>query len=181
MKRNNDVMRSDRLKQVMQDIDSTFDEKNLGISKFSRFCQEAAQRGLLVGQQARQRPAGGRSPRRVAVGDDGSAGRSRRNERGSSPAGETPVRGRRASAATRSPWSWRTRARSRRARAARDETAARVRRSRALLRGRASVAARGSSDAARAFERAACRCAAVSARTRGIGEHRRRRWSTSHA
>ena len=42
MKRNNDVMRSDRLKQVMQEIDSTFDEKNLGISKFSRFCQEAA-------------------------------------------------------------------------------------------------------------------------------------------
>ena len=48
MKRNNDVMRSDRLKQVMQEIDSTFDEKNLGISKFSRFCQEAAQRGLLA-------------------------------------------------------------------------------------------------------------------------------------
>src|SRR6059058_1865556 len=47
MKRNNDVMRSDRLKQVMQEIDSTFDEKNLGISKFSRFCQEAAHRGLL--------------------------------------------------------------------------------------------------------------------------------------
>jgi uncharacterized protein (TIGR00288 family) len=48
MKRNNDVMRSDRLKQVMQDIDSTFDEKNQGYSKFSRFCQEAAQRGLLT-------------------------------------------------------------------------------------------------------------------------------------
>ena len=48
MKRNNDVMRSDRLKQVMQQIDSTFDEKNLGISKFSRFCQEAAQKGLLA-------------------------------------------------------------------------------------------------------------------------------------
>src|SRR5439155_18227597 len=47
MKRNGDVMRSDRLKQVMQEIDSTFDEKNLGIAKFSRFCQEAAQRGLL--------------------------------------------------------------------------------------------------------------------------------------
>src|SRR5205085_3648209 len=47
MKRNNDVMRSDRLKQVMQEIDNTFDEKHLGISKFSRFCQEAAQRGLL--------------------------------------------------------------------------------------------------------------------------------------
>src|SRR5262247_3875358 len=48
MKRNNDVMRSDRLKQVMQEIDSTFDEKNLGISKFSRFCQEAASKGLLT-------------------------------------------------------------------------------------------------------------------------------------
>src|ERR1051325_10559981 len=47
MKRNNDVMRSDRLKQVMQEIDSTFDEKNQGYSKFSRFCQEAASRGLL--------------------------------------------------------------------------------------------------------------------------------------
>jgi hypothetical protein len=40
-------MRSDRLKQVMQEIDSSFDEKNLGISKFSRFCLEAAQRGLI--------------------------------------------------------------------------------------------------------------------------------------
>jgi uncharacterized protein (TIGR00288 family) len=47
MKRNGDVMRSDRLKQVMQEIDPTFDEKNLGMSKFSRFVQEAAQRGLL--------------------------------------------------------------------------------------------------------------------------------------
>ena len=47
MVRNGDVMRADRLKQVMQDIDSTFDEKNLGMSKFSRFVQEAAQRGLL--------------------------------------------------------------------------------------------------------------------------------------
>ncbi|HEV8448490.1 MAG TPA: NYN domain-containing protein, partial [Gemmatimonadaceae bacterium] len=47
MKRGNDVMRSDRLKQVMQEIDATFDEKNLGISKFSRFCQEAAGKGLL--------------------------------------------------------------------------------------------------------------------------------------
>src|SRR5579885_3360295 len=47
MKRNNDVMRSDRLKQVMQEIDTTFDEKNQGYSKFSRFCQEAASRGLL--------------------------------------------------------------------------------------------------------------------------------------
>jgi uncharacterized protein (TIGR00288 family) len=47
MKRNADVMRSDRLKQVMQEIDANFDEKTLGHSKFSRFTQEAAQRGLL--------------------------------------------------------------------------------------------------------------------------------------
>ncbi len=48
MVRNGDVMRSDRLKQVMQEIDGTFDEKNLGISKFSKFCLEAAQNGLLI-------------------------------------------------------------------------------------------------------------------------------------
>jgi len=47
MTQNGDVMRSDRLKQVMQEIDNTFDEKNLGISKFSRFCLEASQRGLI--------------------------------------------------------------------------------------------------------------------------------------
>jgi len=48
MKRNGDVMRADRLKQVMQDIDSSFDEKNLGMAKFSRFVQEAAHKGLLT-------------------------------------------------------------------------------------------------------------------------------------
>ncbi|MBA3467237.1 MAG: NYN domain-containing protein [Gemmatimonadaceae bacterium] len=48
MKRNGDVMRADRLKQVMQQIDTSFDEKNLGMSKFSRFVSEAAHRGLLV-------------------------------------------------------------------------------------------------------------------------------------
>jgi uncharacterized protein (TIGR00288 family) len=48
MKRNGDVMRSDRLKQVMQEIDQSFDEKNLGMPKFSRFVQEASHRGLLT-------------------------------------------------------------------------------------------------------------------------------------
>ena len=47
MSKNGDVMRSDRLKQVMQEIDPTFDEKNLGMSKFSRFCQEASHKGLI--------------------------------------------------------------------------------------------------------------------------------------
>ncbi len=47
MTKNGDVMRADRLKQVMQTIDSSFDEKNLGMAKFSRFVQEAAQKGLI--------------------------------------------------------------------------------------------------------------------------------------
>ena len=51
MKRNGDVMRADRLKQVMQQIDSSFDEKNLGMSKFSRFVSDAAQRGILLLQK----------------------------------------------------------------------------------------------------------------------------------
>ena len=49
MKRNGDVMRSDRLKQVMQELDSNFDEKTLGHSKFSRFTQEGAERGAAQG------------------------------------------------------------------------------------------------------------------------------------
>ncbi len=47
MTKNGDVMRSDRLKQVMQEIDPAFEEKNAGFSKFSRFVQEAVSKGLL--------------------------------------------------------------------------------------------------------------------------------------
>jgi hypothetical protein len=42
-----DVMRSDRLKQVLLELDSNFDEKELGFSKFNRFVAEAANRGVL--------------------------------------------------------------------------------------------------------------------------------------
>ena len=42
-----DVMRSDRLKQVMMEIDPTFDEGNFGFSKFSRFLSEAASGNLV--------------------------------------------------------------------------------------------------------------------------------------
>lgn len=42
-----DVMRSDRLKQVMLEIDPSFDEKAAGFSKFNRFLGEAAQRELI--------------------------------------------------------------------------------------------------------------------------------------
>jgi uncharacterized protein (TIGR00288 family) len=47
MNKRNDVMRSDRLKQVMLELDAGFDEKSYGFSKFSRFLTEAAQKGLL--------------------------------------------------------------------------------------------------------------------------------------
>src|SRR5690349_6295200 len=47
MTAHNDVMRSDRLKQVMQEIDPNFDEKDVGISRFSKFVIEAARRGLI--------------------------------------------------------------------------------------------------------------------------------------
>jgi uncharacterized protein (TIGR00288 family) len=48
MRKRNDVMRSDRLKQVMQEMDPSFDEKNVGMSRFSKFVEEARRRGLLV-------------------------------------------------------------------------------------------------------------------------------------
>lgn len=47
MVKNGDVMRTDRLKQVMLDIDPGFDEKKVGYSKFSRFVSEAASKDLL--------------------------------------------------------------------------------------------------------------------------------------
>ncbi len=47
MKKDDDVMRSDRLKQVMQSIDAKFEEKDAGFSRFSKFVQEASSRGLL--------------------------------------------------------------------------------------------------------------------------------------
>ncbi len=47
-----DVMRSDRLKQVMLEIDPKFDEKSAGFSKFNRFLGEAAQRELIVLRKA---------------------------------------------------------------------------------------------------------------------------------
>jgi len=47
MTAHNDVMRSDRLKQVMQEIDPAFDEKDAGYSRFTKFVQEASRRGLI--------------------------------------------------------------------------------------------------------------------------------------
>jgi uncharacterized protein (TIGR00288 family) len=48
MARNGDVMRSDRLKQVMQQIDPNFDERNAGFNRFSKFVMEAGQKGVIL-------------------------------------------------------------------------------------------------------------------------------------
>jgi uncharacterized protein (TIGR00288 family) len=47
MVENNDVMRSDRLKQVILEMDPAFDEKALGFQKFNKFLAEAANRGII--------------------------------------------------------------------------------------------------------------------------------------
>lgn len=117
MKRNGDVMRADRLKQVMQQIDSSFDEKNLGMSKFSRFVTEAAHRGLLTltklenGQfevgppgAARGLPAGQESaaPRVAAPAEGETVERPRRGRRGGRGR-DRDVRGQRSAAAAPQP------------------------------------------------------------------------------
>jgi uncharacterized protein (TIGR00288 family) len=80
-----DVMRSDRLKQVMQEIDPAFDEGALGFSKFSKFLSEASSRGLVTlkkldNGQYEIEPGKARSGR----GGNGEAegGRGRRDRRG---------------------------------------------------------------------------------------------------
>jgi hypothetical protein len=98
MQKNGDVMRSDRLKQVMQDIDATFDEKNVGhgYSKFSKFVSDAAEKGLvrttkLENGQLEVSPVEGAVPtphtaesRQAAAPTDGSVreDRGRRGRRG---------------------------------------------------------------------------------------------------
>ena len=66
MTKRGDVMRSDRLKQVMIELENNFNEGNFGFSKFSKFIAEASSRGhirihrLENGQYGVK--AGGRKP-----------------------------------------------------------------------------------------------------------------------
>jgi uncharacterized protein (TIGR00288 family) len=92
MKQRDDVMRSDRLKQVMQEIDSSFDEGSFGFSKFSKFLAEASSRGLVQlrkmenGQYEVALPRGGGGDRDDRGGrrdrDRSRNGRGGRRERG---------------------------------------------------------------------------------------------------
>jgi uncharacterized protein (TIGR00288 family) len=72
-----DTMRSDRLKQVMLEIDPSFAEKELGFNKFNRFVVEAASRGLVSIQKMENGQYG------VAPGGKGAAQ--------STPAQSTPA------------------------------------------------------------------------------------------
>lgn len=47
MAEHQDVMRSDRLKQVMLELDPNFNEREIGYGKFSKFLSDAAARGCL--------------------------------------------------------------------------------------------------------------------------------------
>jgi uncharacterized protein (TIGR00288 family) len=113
MARNGDVMRSDRLKQVMQQIDPNFDERNAGFNRFSKFVLEAGQRGVVTvtkldnGQfevspgtvavpppaapAPRARDAGGEGREGREAREDGGRGRRGRRGRGR---GERPESGR---------------------------------------------------------------------------------------
>lgn len=92
MTAHNDVMRSDRLKQVMQEIDPNFDEKDAGFSRFSKFVIEAARRGLItltrldngqyeiaLGDKVEGAPA---QPTLAAMSEETERPRSRRGGRG---------------------------------------------------------------------------------------------------
>jgi uncharacterized protein (TIGR00288 family) len=85
---NDDVMRSDRLKQVLLEMDPSFDEKALGFQKFNKFLQDAANRGIIslrkqengqyeVGPPTDEAVEAGMEPAREAR-----EGRSRRGRRG---------------------------------------------------------------------------------------------------
>src|SRR4029077_6999278 len=96
MVRNGDVMRSDRLKQVMQQIDPNFDEKNAGFSRFSKFVVEAGQRGVLQvtkmdnGEYEVGAAGAGGAPADAGAGPRGGPGRPR--SRSASPPGRLPRR-----------------------------------------------------------------------------------------
>ncbi|HUF51544.1 MAG TPA: NYN domain-containing protein, partial [Longimicrobiales bacterium] len=81
---NDDVMRSDRLKQVILEMDPSFDEKALGFQKFNKFLQEAASRGLLSlrKQENGQFEVGPPTPESIAAAENGGDGREPRRPRG---------------------------------------------------------------------------------------------------
>ncbi|MDE2876171.1 MAG: NYN domain-containing protein [Gemmatimonadota bacterium] len=109
-----DVMRSDRLKQVIMELSPGFNERDLGFKKFSKFLVEAANKGLLQIERASNgqyliappsrggRAAGARArgPEPAPNGDD-QRGRARRGPQGRRPPARREARGDAAPRATR--------------------------------------------------------------------------------
>ena len=86
-----DVMRSDRLKQVMLELDARFSEGNFGFSKFSKFVAEAANRGLirlhkLENGQYEVKPGSARGPTDDSAAEKETTARSRPSSRRGRPA-----------------------------------------------------------------------------------------------
>jgi uncharacterized protein (TIGR00288 family) len=72
MEERKDVMRSDRFKQVMLELDQSFDEKEIGYSKFNRFLTEAASKGILSLEKAangQYEVASGSRAKAISAGD----------------------------------------------------------------------------------------------------------------
>jgi uncharacterized protein (TIGR00288 family) len=121
MTERSDVMRSDRFKQVMLELDPSFSEKSIGFNKFNRFLTEAASRGIIVlhkaanGQYAVEpgsragdfidggavRPAGESPAAQAPGGDDGRKRVRRKDEEETTPSGGR--RGRRSPRRDRGP------------------------------------------------------------------------------
>jgi uncharacterized protein (TIGR00288 family) len=83
----NDVMRSDRLKQVMLDMDPNFDEGEIGYSKFNKFLVEAASRNKL----ALKKLDNGQYEVQPMAGDGQQSGRGVGGNNGRSRPGRDPV------------------------------------------------------------------------------------------
>ncbi len=81
MGRRGDVMRSDRLKQVMLELDQSFDEKGLGFAKFSKFMAEAAGRGIVAIQRMENGQYEILDPARGKRGEGPTRGRGPREEK----------------------------------------------------------------------------------------------------
>ncbi len=95
-----DVMRSDRLKQVIMELAPGFDERSLGFKNFSKFLVEAANKGLVNIQR------GENGQYKVAPRGGAPAGADSRATAAAEPAGngeQKPARGRRGSQARRTP------------------------------------------------------------------------------
>ena len=85
MARRGDVMRSDRLKQVMIELDSSFDEKGIGFNKFSKFMAEASAKGIVEIQRMKNGQYEILSPARGKRAEGPKRGRGTRDEKRPQP------------------------------------------------------------------------------------------------